>query len=193
LQIDREDLRRHYAALSDEELLDLDPNDLTEVALECYEKEMQHRHLTEAPEGDEPDESELEEHHAETDTDWLETAALACSFSTAQEAGHAHDVLAAAGIPCEMSELEPDPGGNGNRFPEYQVMVPSPLILKATAILDRDIFNVEQEATWKTHFEALSDGELRALNPASICLGLLDKVDRLKRTYREEMERRGLR
>jgi hypothetical protein len=194
MQIDREGLRRHYASLADEELLAIDPADLTEVARECLEHEIQQRNLTDSDEESEP-ETEDYFHPPEEDPDWLETAAIACNFSAppgvvaAPEAAQACDVLRAAGIPSHITVIDADP--QRETYMEYQVMVPGALSLKATAILDKEIFNAELEANWKTHLENLSDRELGALRPADICLGLVDRVERLKRVYREEVERRS--
>ena len=69
-------------------------------------------------------------------------------------------------------------------------MVPGALSLKAASVLDKEIFNPEVEAGWKTYFETLKDSELRALNPEILCAGLLDQVTRLKRAYAEEVARR---
>ena len=46
MQIDRQELSAHYAALSDEELLELDRAELTEVAQRFYDSELAKRHLT---------------------------------------------------------------------------------------------------------------------------------------------------
>jgi len=59
-------------------------------------------------------------------------------------------------------------------------------------ILDRDIFNDEFEATWKTHLEMLSDEQLRESEPKDVFCGLFDKVDRVVTAYDDELARRGL-
>src|ERR1017187_9743507 len=46
MQIDRQELSAHYASLSDEELLELDRAELTEVAQRFYDSELAKRHLT---------------------------------------------------------------------------------------------------------------------------------------------------
>src|ERR1035438_9432628 len=48
MQIDRQELSAHYASLSDEELLELDRAELTEVAQRFYDSELAKRHLTPA-------------------------------------------------------------------------------------------------------------------------------------------------
>jgi hypothetical protein len=73
------------------------------------------------------------------------------------------------------------------------VMVPGALSLKASSVLDRDMFNEELEETWRTHFDHLSDEELRALRPDELCAGLLDRATRLKRAYEEAVAQRRAR
>jgi len=203
MEIDREDLRRHYASLSDEELLALDRDELTEVAQKCYDREMERRDLTSslAEEAaadhwrDQPGGHGME---AEAEPDWLESAAVAASFTShpgaiqAPEAAQACEVLRAAGVPCQINTVEPDPSDDESpRFTDYQVMVPGALNLIAASILDKEIFNAKLEANWRAHLEELSDEELRVLNPAIICEGFLDRARRLKRAYEDEIARRS--
>ena len=71
-------------------------------------------------------------------------------------------VLRAAGIPCHitLNEIEEPPKAASRVRSEYCLMVPGALNLNATSVLDRDLFNAEQEADWRSHLEALSDEEL---------------------------------
>ena len=69
-------------------------------------------------------------------------------------------------------------------------MVPAALILKATSVLDKAIFNPGIEADWKTQLASLSDDELRELSADDICAGLIDRVERLRRAYESEVARR---
>jgi hypothetical protein len=85
----------------------------------------------------------------------------------------------------------PDPRHEDvHHFDEYRALVPASLNLKAISVLDKEIFNADLEADWRAHFAALSDEELRALNPEIICAGLLDRVERLTRAYTDEIARR---
>jgi hypothetical protein len=63
----------------------------------------------------------------------------------------------------------------------------------ATNILDRDIFNDEFEALWRTHLEMLTDQELSEAAPREIFCGLFDKIQRVVTAYSGELSRRGLR
>ena len=76
------------------------------------------------------------------------------------------------------------------RYDEYRVLVPEPLNLKAISIPDRDIFNPRLESDWRAHFAARSDEELAQLSPDVICAGLVDRVERLKRAFDDEIARR---
>jgi len=71
------------------------------------------------------------------------------------------------------------------------VMVPAGMSLQAVSVLDTAIYNPRYETDLKTQFESLSDDELRALDIESLCRGLLDRVDRLRRTYKLELDRRS--
>lgn len=189
MDISREDLSARYAALSDAELLAIDPNELTDLARLCYQSEVAQRRLPPAT-GSHDHEPDIYTHD-EVPSDWLETAATACSFQTgsgrpfADDAERACTVLRDAGIPCHLVK------GHEDGEPDVvSVMVPGALSLKATSILDRDLFNEELEETWRAHFDELSDQELRALRPDDLCAGLLDRAARLKRVYEDALARR---
>jgi hypothetical protein len=190
VQITREDLSRHYASLSDSELQALDSGELTEMALGCYRKEIEKRHLTEKRERDEtvPNGDE----HDELESDWLDSAATACAFQVGnperyalEAADEACAILRAAGVPAQVV-VEHEEGAPDT----LNVMVPGALSLKAASILDRDLFNEELEETWRSHLAELSDRELEALRPDEICAGMLDRAARLKRVYEEAVARR---
>jgi hypothetical protein len=199
MQVTTEDLRRHYASLSDEALQEIDPGELTEAARQCFEREIENRGLAEAAEPL-PDSAAAaleDDFDVDVEPDWLEHAACPCSYTAspgsnhAPEAARAHDALVAAGVPCYLLLVSPDPANeDSQRFDEYRVLVPESLNLKAISILDREIFNPEMEADWRTHFAALSDEELRPLKPEVICAGLQDRIARLTRAYNQEIARR---
>jgi hypothetical protein len=64
--------------------------------------------------------------------------------------------------------------------------------LWATSVLERDIFNPEFEEDWRTHLEALSDQEIRVLNPKAAFCGLFDRIERVTKAYNQELARRGI-
>ena len=197
--IDPADLQRHYASLSDEMLLAIDAAELSSAARKCYRREFEKRGLA-AP----VDEAEVFERVAasvEVDNgvkpDWIEDAACACGYASypghdaAPDVELAREVLEAAGIPCHVAVFRSEPDTRRQVWHEFRVMVPGTLTLKATSVLNKEIFNAKSEAEWKAHFEELSDDELRVLDPEVICAGLLDRAKRLKRVYDEEIARRG--
>jgi hypothetical protein len=164
MQVSIEDLRRHYASLSDEALEEIDPDELTEVARQCYQREVDQRGLLEPASEPVPNPDEVLHEDFDVEPDWLDHAACPCSYTAtpgsnhAPDAARAHDVLVAAGVPCYLSLVSPDPGNeDSSHFDEYRVLVPESLNLKAISVLDRDIFNPEMEYDWRNHFSALSD------------------------------------
>jgi len=185
----------HYVSLPDEELLALNRDHLIETAQKCWDEGVERRGLNELRESDAASDDEAGE--AETafegdlEPDWLEDAICACSFVGAgSSASDAVKVLDEAGIPCELKTVEVSSALGHPAEYEYRVMVPAALNLKASSILDKEIFNPQLEADWRQHFQSLTDRELGALNPSMICLGLADRIARLKRAYNDEVTRR---
>jgi len=200
MRIDLESLRRHYGSLSDDELLAVERNELTDSAQKCFDEEVERRGLDEAQESEAaPDEDayEVATPTAGVDPDWLQDAACACSFvsqpggSAASDVENAREVLQDAGIPCQVFTVEvaASTGDRAAQY-EYRVMVPGALNLKATSILDKELFNPQLEADWRTHFASMTDRELGAVNPDVICAGLVDRIARLRRAYNDEVSRR---
>ncbi len=194
--------------LSDEALYALNRTDLIEMARACYDEEVARRKaaLQQHEEQDDnipaslDDQIEFDDEldiDTEASPDWLDDAACACAFSVNPGAPYTPDlakaraVLRAAGIPCHITLDQVETPQNAPRVrSEYCVMVPGALNLHATSVLDRDLFNADQEENWRTHLEALSDEELRQLSPQVFCAGLLDRAARLKKAYEQEVARR---
>jgi hypothetical protein len=214
VQLDPEFLRQHYASLSDAALLALDRADLVETAQRIFDEEVRRRDLSrkhtraEAPRVHstplEPPEEEAEAEDfsaGEDDTpDWLEDAAEVYSYSVSnaamapETAVNARDALDSAGIPCylELYEEPEEETAPPARTHRWRLMVPGKLSQRATGVIDRDIFNPEFEADWKTHLEALSDEELREMHPEVAFCGLFDRIERINRAYDDEIARRRL-
>ncbi len=190
-------LRRHYASLSDEALLDVDETDLTEDAKQIYDEELAERGLTRRL-ADEEDEGSAEGRVRQGDgkPDWLGAAAVAARFSPSpgmnvtDGALEARDALEAAGIPCYLSTLWVDPPPVAEPRQEVRLMVPGNLSFEAESVLDKDIFNQEAEAMWKTHLQTLSDDELREVDIEVLLAGLKDRIARVTRAYNEELKER---
>lgn len=71
-------------------------------------------------------------------------------------------------------------------------MVPGDLATRAYSVVERKVFNRMAEPEWRSQLEAFSDAQLRALNPEEVWGALLDRAERLKQAYRDEIARRKL-
>jgi hypothetical protein len=199
LQTDTAYLRRHYASLSDEALLDVDETDLVEDAQRIYDEELAQRGLTrrETRGGDDPGSAASPIDRAgDRKPDWLGAAAVAARFSagpgqnSTDDALEARRALEAAGIPCYLSTLWVDPPPVAEPREELRLMVPGNLNFEAESVLDIEIFNREAEAMWKTHFQTLSDEELRAVDLELVFAGRKDWIERVTNAYSEELKQR---
>jgi len=217
MPVDPEYLREHYASLSDEALLAIDREELVKAAQACYDDELDRRELASGQgvprldaqyavprarrHADEKAEVDHEEPGASDRPDWLEEAAEVYSRVDMSETGPASDVvdardaLEAAGISCylDLFEIPEEKSEIQKPAHRWRLMVPGNLALHASSVLERDIFNADFEAEWKTHLETLSDEELRAMTPRSAFCGLFDRVERVTKAYDEEIARRRLR
>jgi len=224
MRISSDDLRRHYASLSDAELLDLDRSDLAGMAQGIYDEEISRRGLNgprkEGPCDGDPSaaieddiEGGIEDTAGELDPDsggdgpppdWLEDAA--CPWAVlmrgsvinqiddyASQAAQVRAVLRGAGIPSHVVVKHPDPEPPPVERPsEYCMMVPGDLNMQAASVIEREIFNPQHEQEWRNHLQTLSDEQLRALKPEVFCGALLDRAERLKRAYLDEIASRKL-
>jgi hypothetical protein len=194
MPVDPDYIRQHYRSLSDEALLKIDRAELVEAARNCYDDELTQRKLEKR--------RVLEADKPEPAPEWLHDAAevysclVVAGTTPAQEMANARGVLEAAGIPCHVQVKEPEEEPESNFFKqapeELVLMVPGRLNQQAASILDRDIFNEDFEAEWKTHLEQFTDEEVREMNPREAFCGLFDRVERVTRAYQEELARRGL-
>lgn len=207
MEIDYEELNRHYASLSDEEFFSLDREDLIETVQIIYDREIKRRKLNKKASGagqvkygnerfsaaDESIENES------SDPNWLQDGTCVCSFEmnpgsfAAEKAVQAQAALQEEGIPSRLKATqESREDARASSYEILNVMVPGELALHAASILDRDLFNEEYEAEWRIHLNVLSDKDLVALDPEIFCAGLLDRVARIKKVYVEEMAKRKL-
>jgi hypothetical protein len=206
MKIDIADLRRNYASLPDGELLQINPDDLTDLAHQCYTAEMEKRGLSaetaEAGEeaGGDDDGVEPIGFDAEAEPDWLEDAAEVYSVvvrrgsASAQDSEAAREALLKEGIPCHLDVVDRSEESESDSEPvaghRIRVLVPGRLNLRAASVLDRDLFNADFEKEWRTHLESFSDEELREMRPQVVFCGLFDQVARVTRAYEEEVKRR---
>jgi hypothetical protein len=217
MRIDPEDLRRHYELLSDEGLLDIDRSDLAPVAQGIYDHEITRRGLDHPPEQEVEayhyplpifkagaDRDFASELRADTDDGpppaWLEDAA--CPWSAyiypngdyMVTGAEVQTVLRDAGIPNRIVVKPPEPEAEPPSMSRslYCVMVPGDRGTHACSVVERKVFNRIAEAEWRSQLQAFSDEELRALNPEDFWGALLDRAERMKRAYVDEIARRML-
>ncbi len=217
MRIDIDHIRRQYAALSEEALLEMKRDDLTEVARTCYDEELRSRGLSPDSAVRKPrarpvdtagissgaesaQEAPPQATDSESEPDWIEDAAEVYSqyihrhgSEPAEQAATARDTLIAAGIPAylEMCEDPPD-AAHAEPVRRWRVLVPGNLNLQATSVLECEIFNRDFEVQWRAHLGALSDDELQQASPEIAFGGLMDKLERATRAYDEELARRGM-
>lgn len=169
MQIDPEELKRHYALLSDEALLDIDAADLTDAARMYYQGEMAHRKLAPAPK------AQHEVPKVQVEAESPDELAVVGTFQDPSELAEARDVLENAGIPCSIQ---------CNNY-RWEVFVPAAVRQQAEQILNKQYFDPESEVDYQTHFQLLDDEELLALRTT----GLSEVARRLRD---EELTLRGL-
>src|SRR5579871_2160140 len=173
MQIDTEYLRRHYASLSDDTLEEIDRSELVDTARECYDQELRRRGLSIKAAPTDPG----------VEPTWLPDAAEVLSRAdiTGQPPNDvmvdARNALEASGIPCYLNLFEDPQSEEIKRTHSWRLLVPGPLNQRATSILDRDLFNEDFEAEWRTHLELLSDEELAEMKPEVACCGLFDRIE----------------
>ena len=217
MRIHAEDLRRHYESLSEDGLLGVDRADLTPLAQAIYDQEIARRGLKHAPK----EEEDGDGYHRPlpvlkpaanwdfanglgSDTEegppppWLPDAA--CPWSAyiqpdVDYVGRGAEVQAAlreAGIPSRIVVKPPEPEPPWKPRSAYCVMVPGELGTRACNVVERTVFNRMAIAEWRSQLQALSDAQLRALNPEDYCIALLERSESIKRAYLEEIARRKL-
>jgi hypothetical protein len=103
--------------------------------------------------------------------------------------------LREAGIPNRIVVKPPDPEPPSTSHKShslYCVMVPGERGTHAYSVVERKVFNRMAEAEWRSQLQAFSDEELRALDPEDFWGALLDRAERMKRAYLDEVARRKL-
>jgi hypothetical protein len=191
LPFDPDQLRRQYAEFTDDALLDMNRDELVDSARSVYDEELVRRGLR-APKRSShvtltDDHTPVEQGEA---PEWLPDGMTAFSAVGGEVSmGDAKRVLDRAGIACYVVDREPEKPGDQ---PGSDLLVPPGQHLLALSILDRDFFNPQTEADWKTHFEALTDDELMEIDADLLVAGMRDRIERLVRAYEDELLKRGL-
>ena len=131
MEIDPQELRRHYAELSDDGLLSINRNDLTELAQQYYDAEVGGRDLHNDPSSD-----------VVADTD-QEALVVVDTFASAQEAALGRALLRSEDIPAYLeNELTSTWTGIGG----LRLMVPRSVFEHAKEILETRISDDELAA-----------------------------------------------
>ena len=130
MQVDLDDFRRRYAELSDEALLELDRDELVDLARDCYDAELARRGLHRSSSS--PPATEVQDHGE------LVEAAI---FSSSSEADLARALLESAAIPCY---LENEFAGKTLRVSDgFRLFVPATLLENAREILNSPVSDEE--------------------------------------------------
>jgi hypothetical protein len=128
LQIDLEDFRQRYAELSDEALLELERDDLVDLARDCYDAELARRGLRRSS----PPSTQVQDHG--------ELAEVA-RFSSSSEADLARALLESGAISCY---LENEFAGKTLRVTDgLRLFVPASLLENAREILEAPVSDEE--------------------------------------------------
>jgi hypothetical protein len=130
VQIDPEDFKRHYAMLSDAALLEIDRDQLVDVARACYDAELAERNL--APQGPQPGAPAMETTETPADGDLQ----LVGTFLSIEEANFARGLLQSADIPCS---LENEFSASFSATGALRLLVPASAYDHACEILETEI------------------------------------------------------
>jgi hypothetical protein len=189
VKVDTQQLRKQYASMTDEALIELDPVDLTPDAQESLNEELARRGLEE-------DLEEVALPGERPEPKWLDGGFCVSTFTAnissdaAPQAAEACDALRAAGIESYILPYEFRGKLWVNPTREFRVMVPGGKMLEATSVLDQKIFNPEIADDWRVHLETMSDEDFATIDRDVICAGFLDRAARLKQAYDDEHARR---
>jgi hypothetical protein len=146
LHVDLDDFRHRYAELSDEALLELDRDDLVDLARDCYDAELSRRGLRRTSSS--PPATEAQDHGE------LVEAAI---FSSSSEADLARALLESAAIPCY---LENEFAGKTLRVSDgFRLFVPATLLENAREILNSPVSDEELIAQAEAEPALPSEGE----------------------------------
>jgi hypothetical protein len=195
MDVDADDFRQHYGALSDQALLRLNPDDLTDVARQCYQVELFHRGLKRAvppklvePEPDEPQLVSLGPRYSAENLPWESAAVSAAEYEYAADAERARDVLERAGIPCALVGKKEDASlGYKRRYRGKWIalLVPRSYLDAAQSRLRAEIDEPSAEEDYANHFVEFSDDELLDVDVQAL-------PENGRKWYRAELEQRSL-
>lgn len=151
MQLDTDQLRKHYASLSDHALAEIKRDELLDAAQKMYDTELEERKRAQSFDS-----------YADIGSDgkpaWLADAAQVFTLAalpgqdSAQEADTVKEALKAARIPCFLEavtiQVEASPACE---IHEWRIFVPGNLNQHAMNIIQVDLENDTFEGKWKTH------------------------------------------
>jgi len=148
VQIDPEDFKRHYALLTDDALLEIDRDELVDMARTCYDAELAERRLDRPETIDRaPGDTPSAEEQGETEGGLQ----LVGTFLSLDEANFARGLLQSAEIPSSLENEHSAWSGPG----ALRLMVPASAYDRACEILETEI----SEEDLIEQAEAEADGE----------------------------------
>ena len=190
MDVEADDIRRYYAALSDNALLQIKREDLTEIAAQCYDVELHSRGLKKpatakpADSGQEkPAQPSLGLQALMDEVPWKSTAVEVAGFDTVEDAETARDVLDEGGIPCAIVIAQQPSFRRRSKW--IVLMVPDSCLEAARKRLRTEIDEPLSEQNYTRHFEEFSDDELLNVDSASL-------PESGRKYYLAELEKRGL-
>ena len=136
MQVSQADFRQHYELLSDEALLEINPEELVDVARQCLEEEIAQRGLNVAAD-DTPEEIAAEAVPAEEDPGEV----LIATFTSGDELSLARGLLQSAEIPSRVENPLAVMGGM-----ELRLIVPAAFEEHALEVLGAEISDEELAA-----------------------------------------------
>ena len=195
MNTDADDFRRHYDALSDEALLDLNPDDLTDIARECYQAELFNRGLKRAA-SPKQEESQAEEPRLVfpqpptflEHVPWEGAAVSVREFDDTEDAEQARDVLEQTTIPCALVLKQQDASlGATRRYGGKWIalMVPRSFLETAQRRLRTEIDEPSAAEDYAKHFVDFSDEELLDVDIQTL-------PENGRKWYSAELKQRGL-
>jgi len=134
VEVTAADFRQHYELLSDEALLDTNPDELVDVARQCLEEEIARRGLNPAAGNDAPDQTQAPADPAAEEV-------LLASFTSGDELNLVRGLLVSASIPSRIENELSFMGGM-----ELRLFVPAEFEQHALEILASEISDEELEA-----------------------------------------------
>ena len=159
---DAEDLRRQYAEYPDEFLLELNREDLTDVARACYDEELSRRGL--APLETEEELPAEEDAQTEPEEERPDDAVVVDRFQNPDELAEARDALENAKIPCFIDSADL----RRNRRDPFILKVPTSFQAQALAILHPETADPGSKLEPVASFPSTDEAEtLRALLEAA--------------------------